>query len=109
MEAARRQHDEHLSVGSYHLFRLPEETEQDLHRLVQAPEGNEIASRTPMNKDGALAALEQLAGATKLAREGPIAVGTIRDLATDEVLQTIAGVYWSAFSNQFKSYPYLAP
>ena len=29
--AARRLHDEHLSVGSFHLFRLPEETEQDLH------------------------------------------------------------------------------
>ena len=31
IEAARRLHDEHLSVGSYHLFRLPEEVEQDLH------------------------------------------------------------------------------
>ena len=35
-EAARRVHDEHLSVGSFHLFRLPEEMEQDLHALLQA-------------------------------------------------------------------------
>src|SRR5690606_19463731 len=36
LEAARRLHDEHLSVGSYHLFRLPEEVEQDLHAIVQS-------------------------------------------------------------------------
>ena len=34
LEAARLLHDEHLSVGSFHLFRLPEEIEQDLHNLV---------------------------------------------------------------------------
>jgi hypothetical protein len=39
LEAARRLHDEHLSVGSYHLFRLPEEVEQDLHAIVQSSAG----------------------------------------------------------------------
>lgn len=109
VEAARRQHDEHLSVGSYHLFRLPEETEQDLHQLIRTPKGNEIASQSPTNRDAALVALELLAGATKPAREGPAAVGSIRDLGTGDVLGAIAGVYSSAFKNQLKSYPYLAP
>ena len=31
-EAARLLHDEHLNVGSYHLFRFPEEVEQDSKR-----------------------------------------------------------------------------
>ena len=40
VEAARRFHDEHLSVGSYHLFRLPEEIEQDLHEMAQTKSGD---------------------------------------------------------------------
>src|SRR5882672_6241718 len=42
-EAARRLHDEHLNVGSYHLFRLPEEIEQDLHSLTLGSDGEKIA------------------------------------------------------------------
>jgi hypothetical protein len=33
-EAARRVHDAKLAAGSFHLFRLNEEVEQDLHALV---------------------------------------------------------------------------
>lgn len=109
VEAARRQHDEHLSVGSYHLFRLPEETEQDLHQLIRTPEGNEIASQSPTNRNAALAELEQLTVETKPAREGPTAVGSIRDLGTGDLVSAIAGVYSAAFKNQLKSYPYLIP
>ena len=47
LEAARRLHDEHLSVGSYHLSRLPEEVEQDLHALVQSSAGEELAAKVP--------------------------------------------------------------
>ena len=50
LEAARRLHDEHLSVGSYHLFRLPEEVEQDLHALVQTITGEELAVWCPRAK-----------------------------------------------------------
>ena len=32
VEAALRLHDEQVNVGTFHLFRLPEEVEQDLHR-----------------------------------------------------------------------------
>ena len=47
IEAARRLHDEHLSTGSYHLFRLPEELEQDLHAMVQSSGGeNSVGKRS---------------------------------------------------------------
>jgi hypothetical protein len=42
LEAARRLHDEHLNVGVYDLFRLPEEVEQDLHSHVQRVELDEF-------------------------------------------------------------------
>ena len=35
VEAARQLHDGHLSVAAYHLFRLPEELEQDLHVFMR--------------------------------------------------------------------------
>jgi hypothetical protein len=36
LEAARRLHDEHLSAGSYHVFRLPEEIEEDPPESISA-------------------------------------------------------------------------
>jgi len=37
LEAARRLHDEHLSVGSYHLFRVPRKSSRTFTPLVLAP------------------------------------------------------------------------
>jgi len=55
IEAARRLHDEHLNVGSYHLFRLPEEVEQDLHAMMKSSVGTDLSKQVPQDKDAALA------------------------------------------------------
>lgn len=107
IEAARRLHDEHLSVGSYHLFRLPEEVEQDLHAVVQSGVGKELTSQSHQSKDAALDALKRLAATSVTSKMGPIAAGRIKDLASADTLKNIAGAYLSAFSQNAKSYPYL--
>lgn len=107
LEAARRLHDEHLSVGSYHLFRMPEEVEQDLHALVQSSVGEEIAGKVPQSKDAALNALISLAPKGNKSSEGPTAVGSIKDIDAPAALTAIAGAYYSAFSQNAKTYPYL--
>lgn len=107
LEAARRLHDEHLSVGSYHLFRLPEEVEQDLHNQVQLPEANEFALQVMRSKDAALTSLRDLAGAVSVKSVGPTAVGNIGDLDSPDTVQAIAAAYLSAFSQGVKAYPYL--
>ena len=107
VEAARKLHDEHLNVGSYHLFRLPEEVEQDLHAMMQSGVGTELAKQIPQDKDAALAALKTLAGAIPSAAVGPAAVGTIDQLSGGETLKSIAGTYVSAFSQNAQTYPYL--
>lgn len=107
LEAARRLHDEHLNVGCYHLFRLPEEVEQDLHALVLSGAGEELASKGPQNKDAALESLKRLAPAGVKSSEGPTAVGNIKDIDSADALNAIAGIYLSAFSQNAKSYPYL--
>lgn len=107
VEAARKLHDEHLNVGSYHLFRLPEEVEQDLHAMMQSSVGTDLAKQLPKDKDAALAALKTLAGAIPSTAVGPTAVGNIDQLSTGETLKSIAGAYVSAFSQNAKTYPYL--
>lgn len=107
LEAARRLHDEHLSVGSYHLFRLPEEVEQDLHSLVQSSIGEELASQSSESKEVALDSLKRLAGMGAPASVGPTAVGNIKDLDSADALKAVAGAYLSAFSQNAKTYPYL--
>jgi hypothetical protein len=107
LEAARRLHDEHLSVGSYHLFRLPEEVEQDLHSHVQRPEADEFALQEMRSKDAALDSLKDLAGAVSVTSVGPTAIGNIGDLDSPNTVNAIAAAYVSAFSQDAKAYPYL--
>ena len=107
LEAARRLHDEHLSVGSYHLFRLPEEVEQDLHVAMQSGVGEELASQAPQSKEAALDALKQLASTGGTPGVGPMAIGGIKDLDSSDTLEAIAAAYLSAFTQDAKTYPYL--
>ena len=107
VEAARRLHDEHLSVGSYHLFRLPEEVEQDLHALLQSTAGVDITSALPTNKDSAMAVLVKMANAGMAAAEGPVSVGPISALSEPQTAKSIAGVYVNALSVNVIAYPYL--
>ncbi len=107
LEAARRLHDEHLSVGSYHLFRLPEEVEQDLHATVQSSVGGDLASQASQSKEAALDALKRLAATGGTSSVGPTAVGNIKDLDSTDTLKAIAAAYFSAFTQNTKTYPYL--
>lgn len=107
LEAARRLHDEHLSVGSYHLFRLPEEVEQDLHNLVQRPEADEFALKEMGGKDTALNSLKDLAGAVSVKSVGPTSIGNIGDLDSPNTVRAMAAAYLTAFSQDAKAYPYL--
>lgn len=107
LEAARRLHDEHLSVGSYHLFRLPEEFEQDLHGMVQCGESEELAGQVTQSKEAGLDALKLLAATSGTASVGPTAIGSIKDLDATNALEAIATAYLSAFIQNAKTYPYL--
>jgi hypothetical protein len=109
LEAARHLHDEHLNVGCYHLFRLPEEIEQDLHKyLMISSADEELANPMLQNKDDALNTLKQMAISTHNSSIGPVAVGNIREIDTTDTLNALATAYFLAFSRNTKAYPYLA-
>ena len=107
LEAARRLHDEHLNVGSYHLFRLPEEVEQDLQSIVQSGNVEELTNQALKSKEAALDALKHLAGTGDTSSIGPTAIGSITDLDSAVTLKAIAVAYLCAFRQNTQTYPYL--
>jgi hypothetical protein len=95
----------HGVVGSYHLFRLPEEMEQDLHDTIK---GNKEAGRdfTP-DKDAALAALMRISGDDVIQASGPYMVGSIGELEKPSILASVASAYVAGFRSGLRTLPYL--
>jgi hypothetical protein len=104
VEAARRVHDNHLNLGTYHLFRLPEEVEQDLHAMMKGGNGQRSF---PTDKETASQSLKALAGKIPKSHIGPVSIGTIADLQSNTLVATMASIYMSAFADGHKTYPYL--
>ncbi len=101
-------HDEHLSAGAFHLFRLPEEAEQDLHQLIESGIGQATVAEMGQGQEFCLSALSGLAGAGKFGSVGPVAIGTINDDFSLESMNAAAGHYHNAFVHRHKTYPYWA-
>lgn len=105
IEAARRHHNEALSVSAFHLFHLPEEVEQDLHKLLQddaSPSGEYARYESAQS---ALEALLDLSDGRMRAAVGPAAIGQVSDL--EKHLGDIAAIYASAFGSGTQATPYL--
>ena len=106
VEAACRVHDKDLNVGTYHLFRLPEEMEQDLHALALTGSDGCSPLIALGDTDSALNALGQLVGLARKSGTGPVHVGSVSDLI--DRLNDIASIYHFAFQSDSRSFPYLA-
>ena len=106
-EAARRLHDEYIGIGNvYHLFRLPEEMEQDLHIMIQDKQKEEELFAKLQSKDAAIQSLSAIADGSRAAADGPAAIGNFKDILTPAVLKGTAQSYLSAFDQSKKTYPY---
>jgi hypothetical protein len=107
VEAAKRVHDEHIGVGHvFHLFRLPEETEQDLHSLLLESLGDSKTLPSLQSKEEALEVLARMSGGSRPEAEGPIAMGKIEDLVSERAQEALAGTYLAAFEAGGRAYPY---
>lgn len=106
-EAARCLHDEHIGIGGvFHLFRLPEEIEQDLHRLMLEMQHDAHIHQLLSSKEAALEALADMMEESSAMTEGPIKIGQMHDLLTVIAQKTVAGAYYTAFTKGLKTYPY---
>lgn len=110
LEAARRVHDESLNAGSYHLFRLPEEMEQDLHSAMSGGAAKEALVVATESKDAGLAALLDFAGDVKVAKSGsgPFLLATMSEFSGATILQRMARVYYDGFCARLTPIPYLS-
>lgn len=105
-EAARLVHDESLSVGSYHLFRLPEELEHDLHTALAEADDPAIKDGFLHGKDAALEKLLAIGGASVSPVNGPISLGETSGLRSSDAIAHMAGIYAVAFQRGVMAFPY---
>lgn len=107
VEAARRFHDENLNVGSFHIFRLPEEIEQDLHEMVRAQPLEHFDPSLIVDRATAVNALSNVSHGTADETVGPVLVGKIDELRTSALLDKIGAIYRMALSSDTHALPYM--
>lgn len=106
-EAGRLLHDKYIGVGSvFHLFRLPEKIEQDLHNLMLEKQSDEILMSKLKSKEVALEFLSGIADGFRDVFDGPIKVGEIKNIHTSGSLKAMAQNYLAAFQQGKRTYPY---
>ena len=106
--AAARVHDEFLGVGNtYHLFRLPEEMEQDIHAFLADPQRREPLSALVGSRAAALACLPT-AGKQVQPGTGPTLVGNMDALHSAAAWKVAAAQYAAAFAEEHRVFPYFA-
>jgi hypothetical protein len=109
-EAAARIHDRHIGIGKdvFHLFRLPELVEMELHRRLEDPR-NIVESRMIVTDSGeARQFLKEYAADSRAEQVGPIRLGSTEMISNRHAWQTAAGCYLGAFQHGTKIFPYFS-
>jgi hypothetical protein len=106
-QAAALVHDERIGVGRvYHLFRLPEDIEQSIHRVLQDAEVGRRIGALVAHKDAALQYLRAEARSAAGGGVGPTRIGDDRHLRDQGHWCDIAAQYVAAFAAGAEVYPY---
>lgn len=106
-EAAKQVHDEYIGKGNVlHLFRLPEEIEQELHRLLLSENFAEKFADDITDRETARQKIKEIAEGDGVLQEGPIAVGQFEPAQMSTLLKRTAQYYARAFETRTKTFPY---
>jgi hypothetical protein len=109
-KAAHEAHDRAVGrVGVYHLFRLPEGLETELHRMPPDPADDFFPTfRNAMGRPGELMKLLAPMCGGKRADDatGARKIGTEKDIMTTEGIRKTAAVYHAAFAQNKATFPY---
>ncbi len=105
--AAARVHDERIGTGHvYHLFRLPEDMEQDIHQLLHSPDLTQEIIRLTTDKETALSFLQQAAEPVATTAVGPTRIGKIGDLRDLAPWRIVCAHYTYGFNRGVEIFPY---
>jgi hypothetical protein len=107
--AASLVHDERIGFGNvYHLFRLPEDLEQAIHRALHDSDMGARVGALVANQATALDYLRTTAGPYTGAGIGPTRVGDTHELRQDALWSIVAANYSHAFESLSQIYPYFS-
>jgi hypothetical protein len=103
--AASLIHDERIGIGVvYHLFRLPEDIEQNIHKKLHEIQTLNILS----NKETALSYLRKYSSKLDQPSIGPTLIGDKTLIHNIESWKKLSGFYLYAFENAVEIYPYFS-
>jgi hypothetical protein len=97
IQIACLEHDKNIQGNKYHLFSLPHNIERNLKM-----------SDLLLNDNDYLNELEKISGGIAIeGKPGPVLVGSLDELTSNDIYQVLAKHYLLAFKNGYKTYPYL--
>ena len=107
-EAATIVHDAHIGIGQgvFHLFRMPETFEIEMHRLLGNQDTQNAVQTIIKNKDSAEQFLCNYGQDSGDHAVGPFRVDDTTKILTPQIWGKVAGQYSSAFNNGKKTFPY---
>lgn len=107
-EAARRLHDGRIGKGGvYHLFRMPLSLEESIHNTMMGVDSAGLISDFK-DHETALKKLKSFIDSTVDASEGPVQVGTEKQIQKEFAISELAKHYLDAFSNNKQVLPYFS-
>jgi len=109
-EAASRIHDERIGIatGVFHLFRLPEAIERELHQLISNSDNMEQFIKGLFNASDAFNALASISKNESHWAVGPVRIGGHSDLGKIESWRAVANYYQKTFAVQGQVFPYFS-
>ncbi|KKM11541.1 hypothetical protein SY88_07495 [Clostridiales bacterium PH28_bin88] len=109
-ESATKVHDNYIGVGRgvFHLFRLPETIEQELHDLLSDSEIVKQVIRDIASRTDALDVLELFGGPNMDSIVGPVRIGGLKDIVRKDVWQVAARYYRQAFESNNQVFPFFS-
>ena len=109
-KAASIVHDEHIGIGKgvFHLFRLPEMHEIELHRILESAEIEKDVKIIICSKEKAVQFLQEYTGDANTKSIGPVRMGNTKDMMEKSVWERVACHYLKAFKLDNKTFPFFS-
>ena len=109
-DAAAKVHDTHIGIGKgvFHLFRLPENIERDLHEILGKKENVTILQNDMQDKNHCEQFLKTYVKNNIAHAVGPVRLGDIADIDKKQVWQNLAQYYLNSFNQSSKVFPYFS-
>lgn len=107
--AATLLHDDRIGVGNvFHLFRLPEDIEQSIHRILQESIATGHVMQLVADSESAFQELKRIGTNQRQSNPGPSHMGDLHALRDSSAWKDVAAAYAHAFASGHQTFPYFS-